>query len=312
MKSLEEKNTKKKKSSHFNESLNNKKEDIQQADNTDKIEENMSESIPGPKNIALKPYEFNLNDLEAFAKKYDSIDPTVDIKLAKKARTEIKNKINEIKKIHLNNKSMILKFKKDVEAYDLAKFNTVTSSLTDAFNRINNAIENVESAKILREQEIEKKINSLENEILNDIINATNKEEINSVQLKIQKIKLDSSEYDNRVNDVSSLKNSLILKSAARAKEINNAGGDISKENIESTKTIKSNELNEDNLNKKTSVRFTDTELLDKIQSLASKKGWAVMINPNTGIQIYQIDDPNAPKDIRIAIEEALIKNNSI
>lgn len=250
--------------------------------------------------INLKPYEYDPKDLEAFVQKYAAIDPVADMKAAKKARAEIKKKIAEIKKVHLHNKKVILEFKRDVESYDFSKFETLTADLTNAFNRINLSIEKIESAASIREQQVNKAITDLSSELMNEIMSASDMNEIQKVQSKIQGIVPDPAQYDNRVGDVSSMLTSMTLKAAGRLNEIMNAGGKISQQAVD---PIQMNAMSSG-----PSRRFTDTELLNLIQGAAAQKGWAVMINPHTGVQIYQVDDPKAPKDIRVALEAAIVK----
>lgn len=264
--------------------------------------------IPAPKKfeskINLKPYEYDPKDLENFVKKFESVDPVSDMKAAKKARAEIKKKISEIKKVHLHNKKVILEFKRDVESYDFSKFEKLTSDLTNSFNRINLAIEKIENASSIRQQEVDKKISDLSNELMNDIMSATDIMEIQKVQLKIQEIVPDPNEFDGRVGDVSSMITSFMLKAAGRANEIVNAGGKISNQEV--------SPIQMGGMSTAQSRRFTDTELLNMIQCASAQKGWAVMINPHTGVQIYQVDDPKAPKDIRVALEDAIVKHKGI
>lgn len=250
--------------------------------------------------INLKPYEYDPKDLESFVKKFELIDPVADMKAAKKARAELKKKISEIKKVHLHNKKVILEFKRDVEAYDFGKFEVLTADLTSAFTKLNTAIEKIENAASIRENEVTTKINDLNNELLNDIMNATDIAEIQSVQAKIAAVVPDPNEFDNRVGEVSSLITTLTLKAAGRLNEIMNAGGKISNQEVSSIELTGITAQ---------ARRYTDTELLNIIQGSAAQKGWAVMINPHTGVQIYQVDDPKAPKDIRVALENAIVKH---
>lgn len=254
--------------------------------------------------IQLKPYEYDPKDLEAFVKKYEQIDPVTDMKSAKKARAELKKKIAEIKKVHLNNKKVILQFKRDVEEYDFQKFETLTADITNLYKKFDLAIEKIENAASIRENEISEKIANLTNQLMNDIMNATDMNEIQQVQAKIAQYVPDPNEFDKRVGEVSSMLTSMTLKAGGRSNEIMNAGGKISAQAVQP--------IQMDTMSSGQSRRYTDTELLNLIQGSSAQKGWMVNINPNTGVQIYQIDDPKAPKDIRVALEEAFVKHKGI
>jgi len=276
-------------------------------------EENHSQEVETKKNslsepapMKLKPYEFKPEDLSAFIKQYENVDPIKDMKTAKKARTAIKKKINEIKSVHTANKKGILNFKRDVEAYDKSKFEALTVDLDRFFNKLNTSIENIESAKEIRAMAVEDKIKSLNNDLLMDILEATTTEAINEVQVKINSITADKNEYDDKVGEVESLKTSLILKAAGREREIFNAGGTIT-----SDKVVPMN-IKPEGSPVEMSNGPSDTELLNFLQGAAASKGWICNINPNTGIQLYQVDDPKAPKSIREAIIIAKDKHESI
>ena len=255
--------------------------------------------------MQLKPYEFKPEDLEAFIKQYKNIDPVKDMKGAKKARTEIKKKINEIKKVHTTNKKGILQFKRDVEAYDKSKFETLTVDLDRFLKKINTSIENIESAAEIRAMAVEDKINTLNNELLMDILDANTTEAINEVQVKINSITAEKSEYDDKVGEVESIKTSLILKAAGREREIQNAGGTIINDKVVPMNIQPEN-------TPEISNGTTDTDLMNFLQGASASKGWICNVNPNTGIQLYQVDDPNAPKSVREAIRIAKNKHESI
>lgn len=255
--------------------------------------------------MVLKPYEFSPEDLSNFISQYKNIDAIKDIISAKKARTAIRKKINEIKSVHIENKKGILQFKKDVESYDKSKFEALTVDLERFFNKINKSIESIESAAEMRAMAVDDKIKSLNNEMLMDILEATTTEAINEVQVKINSITADKNEYDDKVGEVESLKTSLILKAAGREHEITNAGGKIIKDKIVPMKIDTDSSVVINN-------GPSDTELLNFLQGAAAAKGWICNINPNTGIQLYQVDDPKAPKSIREAIIIAKEKHESI
>jgi hypothetical protein len=263
----------------------------------------MKTSLSKPKNVQLKPYEFKPKDLEAFVQQYAKIDPVADMKEAKKARTAIKKKIKEIKDVHTGNKKSILTFKREAEAYDKQKFEDLTVDLAAAFSRIDKAIEKIEVGAELEAQRIENNIKDLGNTFNMAILDATTIESIQEVQVKINEIAADKSEYGDRIGEVETIKTQLVLRAGSRQREIENAGG-----NIGAVKPIKMAEPGTD----LPSGGTTDTEMLNFIQSVSASKGWTVNINPNTGVQIYQVDDPSAPKDIRVAIREAMANHEGI
>lgn len=269
-----------------------------------KTEKNIIPSKKSPTTIQLKPYEYDPKDLEAFVKKFANIDPVTDMKAAKKARAELKKKIAEIKKVHLHNKKVILQFKRDVEEYDFQKFETLTADITNLYKKVDLAIEKIESAAGIRENEISEKIANLTNQLMNDIMNATDMNEIQQVQAKIAQYVPNPNEFDKRVGEVSSMLTSMTLKAGGRANEIMNAGGKISAQAVQPIQI--------DAISSGQSRRYTDTELLNLIQGASAQKGWMVNINPHTGVQIYQIDDPKAPKDLRTALENAINKHKGL
>jgi len=257
-----------------------------------------------PKGITLKPYEFDPKDLDKLIKQHEKIDPKTDIQAAKKSRALIKKKIAEIKRVHTTNKKDVLEFKRDMDAYDLAKFEALTSGLSSLFDSLDQGIKNIENGVILREAEVSNNIMSLQNEFTTKIFSSTTIEEIQAVQIEINHITATAADYDNRIGEVDSIKTSLILKASGRHTEIHNAGGSINNQNVKPIDT--------DPMDGDMGRRNTDTELLNFLQNAGSAKGWVVNINPNTGAQVYQVDDPNATKDLRVALEDALSKYQSM
>jgi len=253
-------------------------------------------SLSKPKEIKLKPYEFDPKDLNKLIEEHAKVDPKKDMKAAKKSRTLIKKKIAEIKRVNASNKKDILEFKRNMEAYDLAKFELLTSGLSTLFNTLDKQIKDIEDGAALRKAEVDTSITSLSNTFTNKILDAKSTEEIQAVQVEINHITATQNEYDDRVGDVESLKTSLILKASGRATEIQNAGGTIKDQAVE---PIDPNPIGD------MGRRVSDTDLINFLQNSGSAKGWVVNISPTTGVQVYQVDDPTAPRDLRVALENA-------
>lgn len=255
-------------------------------------------------NIKLKNFEFNPKDIKKFVHQYDKIDASVDMGAAKKARIELKRKIKEIKSIHISNKKSILSFKRAIEEEDYKKFLNLTVDLTAVLKKIEDDIEKVITSKALRAQKITNKISELSNDMINSILSAKTLKEINQVKENINKIKPTKNTYDDRVGDVESLKTTLILKAGGRELEITKAGGEIKEKTIKPVKINQDLPVSDKQIN-------TDTDLLNFIQSISAAKGWKIDISPTNGVAIYQVNDPNQPLDIRIALENAKIAHEA-
>lgn len=255
----------------------------------------ISLSEPGPVN--LKPYEFNPTDIELLVTHYSNVDPHLDLKNAKKARTEIKKKIKEIKDVHMANKKIISQFQKDLVEYDFQKFELLSQDLTDLYNKIDAGINAIENGAKLREQSILTHIATTNGDISAKILNARTEEDIQMVQIEISNLDIDPANFDNHHQTMVSLKTRLMLAAASRANEIANAGGVI-QENVDP--------LNLAPTSIEPHQKYTDGELLNFLESNGiPSKGWKVMISPVNGPALYQVDDPSAPKSIRMALQIA-------
>jgi chromosome segregation ATPase len=257
-----------------------------------------------PAKVKLNPYKYKKEDLDKFLLQYDAVDPKQDIKAAKKARTAIKKKITEIKKVHTGNKKVIMQYKKDLEAYSASQLEELIANLDQRFQSLDTAIHKIENAAIVRDQEITDNINKLNNDLVGAIFAATTADEIQNVQSTINGLHLDPNDFDGRLGEAEAVRTSMTLKAAARANEIQNAGGQLSQ--------VDPVQL-EDKTEQNTSCKYGDTEMINFLQKNSHPgKGWVVSINPSTGVQVYQVDDPKAPKDLRAALVNALDNHSSI
>lgn len=257
-----------------------------------------------PAKVKLNPFKFKKEDLNNFLKQYDKVDPKIDLKEAKKARTAIKKKIQEVKRVHMDNKKVIMSYKKDLEQYSQGVFEELTANLDLRFQALDNNIFAVENAKLVRDQEISDNINNLNNDLVSAIFKATTLDEIQNVQSTIGGLHLDPNLFDGRLGEAEAVRTSMTLKAASRANEIQNAGGQLSQ--VEELDLDSKTEQNK-------SSKYSDSEMINFLQKNSHPgKGWVVSLNPNTGVQVYQVDDPKAPRDIRAALTEAYESHSSI
>lgn len=264
----------------------------------DQTEMTQQSSLSEPQPAKLKAYEFKPEEINNLIAKYNAIDAQQDLKGAKKARTELKKKINEIKKVHTSNKKIIDQFKKDMVAYDFQKFEILTDNITTLFNKIDSEIYAVENAKLTREQQIATRMSGYQIDLSEKILNAKTEEEIQDVQIEISSIEINASLYDNKVADMESIKTKLMLQAAGRANEIANSGGSISDQKVSPIPSMLSNfEVGQ---------KYSDAELLNAMEIMGIPgKGWIAMAGSN-GFALYQVDDPKAPKSVRLALQTAL------
>jgi tartrate dehydratase beta subunit/fumarate hydratase class I family protein len=260
-------------------------------------------SLSEPKPVKLKSYEFDPKDLSAIISQYDSIDPAQDIKSAKKARTVVKSKIAEIKRIHTSNKKIIKDFQGELVAYDLQKFQTLTQGLTDLYDKLDQSINNIENQAVSRERDIFNRMSGIQLSISEKIMNARTEEQIQEIQIEISGIEITAALYDNNVANMESIKTKLMMNAANRALEIANAGGTIPDHKVDPISmgptTIESNQ------------KYTDGELLNAMEIMGIPgKGWVAMAGSN-GFALYQVDDHKAPKSVRMALQIALEEHKS-
>lgn len=260
-------------------------------------------SLSEPKPVKLKSYEFDPKQLQDLIDKYDTLDPSQDLKSAKKARTEIKKQISEIKKIHTTNKGIISAFQKELVAYDLQKFQTLTTGLSNLYSRLDSTINSIENGVAQREQEVMNRMSSIQLNISEKIMNARTEEQIQEVQIEISGIDITPALYDNQVANMESIKTKLMMNAANRALEITNAGGTIPDHKVDpiimGPTTIESNQ------------KYTDGELLNAMEIMGIPgKGWVAMAGSN-GFALYQVDDHKAPKSVRMALQIALEEHKS-
>ena len=256
-----------------------------------------------PKDIKLKAYEFDPKDIEKLIKDHEGSDAKKDIKAAKKSRTAIKKKISEIKKVHTGNKKDILDFKRDMEAYDKSKMEFLIDPLVKLFDKLDGDIKSIENAATLKAQTVETNLQKLQNDFTNKILEAKTIEDINRVKHEISTHQVTKEDFDDRLGEAQNAMTSLILKASGREQEIQNAGGEIKEQPNNEAIDLPSADLGR---------RLSDTDLLNYLQKHSSAKGWAVMINAHTGVSVYQVDDPKAPKDLRVALEQAIDEHESI
>ena len=249
-----------------------------------------------PGMVKLNPFEFDPKTIEKLIKEHSAVDPTQDMKAAKKARTAIKKMITSVKKVHTSNKKLILNFKRDLEAWDKGKFEQLTDGLVELHNKLDSKIKDIEGGEAKRVADLENKVTSLNLKFSNAILNASTTEEIQAVQVELNDFKPDKNEWQEKFGDVEHIKTTMIIKASGRATEIQNAGGKI--QNVEAIPPeIDSSKIH----------GLNDTELINFLEANAIMgQGWQVNVSAHTGVSIYQVDDKKAPRSLRQAIKEAM------
>lgn len=257
--------------------------------------------------VKLLAYEFSPEELTKIVQDTNQIDPEKDLKAAKKARKTLKDKINEVKKVHTANKKLIDQFKKDSIAYDLHKFTVLTDELSKAFEALDGKINSIENAAIQKKQSVIKMMSDIELDISKKILDSKNDEDIQLVQIEISSIAVDQSVFDDQTSNMEEIKRKLMIRASNRAIEIKNAGGTIPDANIDPIKM-------ESGISIEPQQKYSDSELINVMEQMgAPGKGWIAMSGSN-GFALYQVDDPKAPKSVRMALQIALEqhKNSTI
>lgn len=270
----------------------------------------------------LNPYNFDPKDLEKLVndnkQANEELKAAIDlditqvddklIKAAKKARTALKNKLADIKKVHTENKKKILQFKKDSQAYDESKCFQLQDIIIPLFESLDDNIKSIEDYKLQAEQALQRKINDVNNNFNEKLLDAKSPEDVHKVINELNQFHVDPAVYGAETQNVTDMIGQFKIKAATREHEVQQLNGlnDVMKKpEVEPLKNVG------DAMDDSPKAKYTDSELINFLQQAGSAKGYKVMISPTTGVSLYQVDDSKAPKSVRVALTEALDEHNA-
>ena len=270
--------------------------------------------------LHLKTYHFDKKDLKKLAKDNDvDIKDEADLTTGRKCRAGVNKQLTSIKRIHTENKGLIMQFKKELVNHDLNKANEYIDILAPAWNKLDTSIKNIElQIAVKRQAGIDAKDYILET-INNKVSNCSTKDELKVVLKEIKTGKEVYNDWDTTtwpreyqtagVDNMNAIQDGLHHAEIEAALKVKKIEAGIDFKNVESNGTTP-DEV-DINLRDNASCKYNDSQLITMIEDIGGSKGWTANIG-TSGISIYQ--NPGSSLSLRTALERAIDdhKNSTI